>query len=810
MNALKELDKTISKRDLPARREEILDAWEQRMFWRNVQHLLWSGVTRGFELPPVGSGYHPQDPESRSMFDVNIYTPYGEIIASALTREFPTVRTKPSDSDKDVDITAAQTAEKLIDEIKRKAGGMKSLMSDEARLLFTDGRSMKYTRYVLDAQQFGYDQPEEEVVPEDEEQPNTEPTQDGQPEAVLPGIMEPNGSEVSPANENVPGAAGTNPSGDVGLQSQPARIPRGWQITTAEGVLETQVPIKANSISECDYVRYQREISLERAKSKFPDIAEKITASPAGPAGDEIDRLARINTKIGVRNNFLTSDSQAYDVTETHLFLRPAMLNGVKERDVRDTLLDIFAETGCEVVFAGPELAYARKCSIDDHWAMTFAKPGDGAHRPSLGSALVPIQKIINNWVDLLNDYLVRGVPMKWGDSEVFDREKISQQSNMPGGWNFFKAPQGVIAGGGMVGQYYFEETIVEPPQTLLAIIQYVMNEVAQLIVGAFPALFGGDTESNDTMGGIMVQRDQALGRIGLVWRSIKESYAQCVMQMIRSLAKNHEGVIKSTGAESLTIEMSDLKGDFLCYPDTDENFPETYTQIQNRMMLLLQDAMSNPLIMQFLDDPENLQVVKDAIGLQKLKIPIVESREQQLGEIEILTKSGPAPNPAYEQAQIQFAKFSEEAQLNPQLAQALPQAQQQAQSVPEQVSTVQIHDWDDHATHIAVCEGFFRSARGRAMENGTTEEQQGFQNIVLHRQEHIAAQAQKQATAPTGPTKPVNISANVKDLPPTTAAAAIQKAGLPANPQEFAAQGVVAAQEKHPVLDLQEKKNAR
>ena len=107
-NALKELIRDLSNRDMAARREEVILIWKKRLYDRGFQHLL-PQRNGGWQLPAVGTGYNPQDVNSRSMFVTNIYTPYRETIAAALTREIPTSHFGPVDPDSD-SITALTAA----------------------------------------------------------------------------------------------------------------------------------------------------------------------------------------------------------------------------------------------------------------------------------------------------------------------------------------------------------------------------------------------------------------------------------------------------------------------------------------------------------------------------------------------------------------------------------------------------------------------------------------------------------------------------------------------------------------------------
>ena len=166
ISTIKSLCQKVQQKDLAAWREEIIRAWEMRLFDRGYQNLLWSR-SQGWTLPAPGTGYHPTDSGSRSMFNANIFSSYEEMIISALSREFPSTRFEPNDEDSDIDITAAEAAEKLKKSIERNIGS-RVLIRDIDRLLCTDGRVVLVTTYQKDAQKFGFEPENEGVVPEDE------------------------------------------------------------------------------------------------------------------------------------------------------------------------------------------------------------------------------------------------------------------------------------------------------------------------------------------------------------------------------------------------------------------------------------------------------------------------------------------------------------------------------------------------------------------------------------------------------------------------------------------------------------------
>jgi len=788
----------VGQKDLPAWREEIISAWEMRLFDRGFQNLLYS-KTQGWTLPALGSGYHPNDAGSRAMFNANIFSSYKEMIVSALSRQFPPTRFEPNDEQNDIDITAAEAASDLQDSVEINIGG-RSLLQDIDRLLCTDGRTVLETNYVKDAQKYGYETDSTGVVPEDE------------------GIGGEAGGSVQPGMGAEGGAGQENPISDnqatpetdgmqqgEAMQGMPssedatvpsARTPRGRETVVAHGSLESKLPMKANCLGDCDYAQISKEVPISIAKAEFPDKASQISTSSAGPGGDNIARLARVNVKLGVENNFQTSDSVAYDVTRQVTWFRPSIFYDPDITEpMRDDLLKMFPN-GCRVVYMGETFCEARNISMDDHLTLIHARSGDGMHRASLLKWLLPIQKVLNNLLDLANDYLVRGVPMTWFPAEAFSKEGIKAQTRVPGGFDFYVQDPGKFPNG--VREAIFVEETLPFPEQLVAIIQWLSGDLAQLLTGCFPALFGGDTGSNDTMGGIEIQRDQALGRLGPVWGRIKEGLSSVMRQAVMCLSKSGQDVIKTVGKDAVRVETADLKGNVYCFPETDENFPLTSAQTAQKIEAAIQLAITNPMFLQIVDDPGNLELVKNTIGVSSLIIPQLASRDKQLGEIEILLKGQPLPNPKLDEAMQKVAEMGPPPPT-PEGQQVAQQMQQAIAQIPPDTSSVPVNPWDDHDIESMTCLGKMRSPEGRAMQNGTQEEQMGFQNLVLHYNEHEALRQKNQPQQQ----KPPSVSINLKDLPPKGAAQAAAKAGIVEGPEDFEAQDVQQAAEKHPQVPI-------
>src|SRR6202044_370559 len=88
----------------------------------------------------------------------------------------------------------------------------------------------------------------------------------------------------------------------------------------------------------------------------------------------------------------------------------------------------------------------------------------------------------------------------------------------------------------------------------------------------------------------------------------------------------------------------------------------------------------------------------------------------------------------------------------------------------------------------------------GRKYRNGTAKERAGFANVHLHLEEHIqAGLAKKAQDKAVQPIKPPTKTISIDKLPPGPAADMAAQAGIQATPQDFAAQDVADAAEKHP-----------
>jgi len=259
------------------------------------------------------------------------------------------------------------------------------------------------------------------------------------------------------------------------------------------------------------------------------------------------------------------------------------------------------------------------------------------------------------------------------------------------------------------------------------------MGPVAQFLTGAFPALFGGAMDNNDTASGYAMARDQAMGRIGLVWRRMKFFHADVMLLAVDCFRRNrpHDVEVTLLGAgaafESKWIRLADLKGNLFSYPETDEQYPTLWTQ--QRAVLLQLLGSPDPQIQGVLSHPENMALIKRLVGLEELVIPDEESRTKQYREIAQLVAEAPvvhrdvlaaASGPGVEAAGAPVAET------------VMPSI------LPDEFA-------DNHVVELEICKRWFSSDAGQVAK---IEAPLGYANVRAHAMLHQAYALKQQGAA--------------------------------------------------------------
>src|SRR5246127_3645321 len=233
------------------------------------------------------------------------------------------------------------------------------------------------------------------------------------------------------------------------------------------------------------------------------------------------------------------------------------------------------------------------------------------------------------------------GIPPIYADPQVLDFDALANQVAEPAAHFPARARPGQPLAAG-----FFQPAPAQVPPDMIRHQQDLIGPVAQFLTGLFPAIFGGNMEDVKTASGYALARDQAMGRLGLVWRRTKQFYADVMLLAVDCFRKNRpEDVeIPLLGPDGLfdsrAIRLIDLKGNISVHPEADETFPRLKSQ--QRAVIQQLFGVNDPAIQRALVEPANMGYIKNVLGLTELVIPGEESRNKQLREIQQLLASAP------------------------------------------------------------------------------------------------------------------------------------------------------------------------
>jgi len=186
--------------------------------------------------------------------------------------------------------------------------------------------------------------------------------------------------------------------------------------------------------------------------------------------------------------------------------------------------------------------------------------------------------------------------------------------------------------------------------------------------------------------------------------------------------------VVSSSGDWSAeVIHLADLAGRVRVYPESDENFPVSWTQQRQALLQMLQLLGNDPTFQQAMNDPENMAVLKRLVGLEDLALPGDQARVKQFREIEQLLREAP---------QIFTDSLTGALRVEPTIR-------------PDVFA-------DDHAAELATCRRWMSSRSGQQAKAANP---QGFANVRAHAIAHFRA-LQAQAEGPGALAPPAVIPA--------------------------------------------------
>jgi hypothetical protein len=517
--------------------------------------------------------------------------------------------------------------------------------------------------------------------------------------------------------------------------------------TTAHGLLESKLPMLADSLDTCGYAQIFEEVDYAVARATYPWMGKKIKPTMGTQGELEFERIARINTRIGLVGNQLLGTSGIRECTMGYTWNRPGTYYDDKVPDNHREWLLENAPRGLFVVMAGEEFVCCWEESLDDHLALGMFTRGFGQARRALGSSDIPIQKRLNIWAELWDKFLRGSIGMVLLESQAFNAEEINKLEASTTRFLEVAVPEGTN-----VQELCGITPQPQPVQGFFESLQYYLGPLIQSIDGGTPALFGGGEGADNTVGATQIRFQQALERVGKPWLVVNNMFAAAVYQAVKCCAENgnselHSNVNGTYVSVDPNILKSNSNGKCKCKAETTTMIPESGSQREAKVLQILSMSGQDPQVASLISSASNAREIVKALHIDDvITINEADSEDLALEDIDILLSSAPLINPQWDQLQQKVeemtndheqvkqgaAAMAQSGNLNQdivgkgqQMAEQLEQLQQQLQQTPQYIPSVEVptDDSQDHATIAATVFSWMQGPEGRKLRRAAAQE---------------------------------------------------------------------------------------
>jgi len=753
---LKEVMDHFDKEDVAIRERQIRTWRRLKLFWEGYQKAWYSEVAHDWR---IWDDTQTGDDTEQSYYDkpVNVFRAYLESIIAALSITIPPIKCYPDDADNTLDLSTAKAGDKIAELVFRH-NNVNILWLHALFIYCTEGMVACYN-YPKSDEKFGtYENKKYDEQPETHQYadcPNCGNRIDDTtiPTSVNPlsspidsGVTDPNNPMGPTAGMGQPSPMGQpNPMemieqaedefqpDNVELQNMldgelcPACMqlitplisqetlyitrlvgvtnePKTRMCMEAYGGLYVKIPNYAKKQEDCPYLIYSYETHYANAVEKYTDLRRddilrgKIIGS-TGPK-EPYEQWGRMSPQY-------QGEYPQNIVTVRNAWLRPSAFN-ILDYDEAETLRKKYPN-GCKVVFINDTFAEAANESLDDSWTLTCNPLSDFIHHDPLGLLLVSIQEITNDLISLILQTVEHGIGQTFADPGVLDFNAYRQMESVPGG--IYEATP---KSGKSIGDAFHEVKTASLSPEVMPFAQNIQT-LAQLVSGALPSLFGGALEGSETASQYSMSRAQALQRLQNTWKVFtswwKDIFGKVIPMYMKEMKDDERDVQRDKDGNfiNVLIRKAELEGKLgKVELEANENLPLTWSQQKDVIMQLLQAG--NPEILAMLGSPENLPIIREAIGLNDFFVPGEDSRDKQYDEIKLLLNSEPIPT------------------MDP--------------TNPEMPSIDVDPIFDNSEIEFEICRKWATSEAGRQAK---TDNPNGYRNVLLHGKMHYMANMQQQ-----------------------------------------------------------------
>jgi len=717
---LKEVISHFDREDRQIRERQIRTWRRLKLFWEGFQKAWYSEVAHDWRIWDEVQ----TDDTQQSYYDkpINVFRAYLESIIAALSVVVPPIKCYPDDADNTLDLATAKAGDKIAQLIYRH-NNVQLVWLHALFIYCTEGMVAGYT-YPKSDEYFGtYAEDEKEEIEEQHQittcpecsyniddklnhevaelrEAEQEQNQEDEFTTVLQREPEDYEPEMCPACNKVIQPAINNESFFVTRIVGTTHKPKTRIMLDCYGGLYVKVPIYARKQEDCPYLIFSYETHYANAIEKYAHLHGKLSseeakkiASSVGPK-DPYEQWGRLSPQY--QGAYPTNN-----VTIRNAWLRPSAFNILQDEDNVKKLKKLYPN-GVKVTLVNDEFGDAYNERLDDAWTLTYNPLSDYLHHDPLGLLLVSVQEITNDLISLTLQTIEHGIGQTFADPAVLNFNAYRQMESVPGG--IYEA---VPKSGKTLSDGFHEIKTANLSPEVMPFATNIQG-LAQLVSGALPSLFGGQMQGAETASQYSMSRAQALQRLQNTWKIFtiwwKEIFGKVIPAYIQEVKEDERDVQRDPDGNFINvfIRKAELEGKIgKVELEANENLPLTWSQQKDTIMQLLSAA--NPEVLAVIGSPENLPIIRQAIGLTDFFVPGEDDRNHQYDEIKLLVDSEPMPNPMDP--------------LNP------------------EVPSVDIDPvYENHAIEFEICRKWIVSPAGQQTK---IDNEPGYRNVLLHGKLH-------------------------------------------------------------------------
>jgi hypothetical protein len=744
---LKTVADSFYKEDEETRQQQLRHWKRLKYYWNNFSQIYWSDVAHDYRIWGRDSAGGSND---QSYYDrpVNVFKAFLETIVAALSVQIPPISCIPDDAESPLDLSTAKAGNK-ISELIYKHNDAIFLWMQALYVYCTEGLIACYT-YTKEDESYGTYQKknykDEEV--EGYYCPNCKTELDE--EFIIQGTLikqmvqekfnpGPEDSELLDFENEVKRSLGSDPlvcpncalALDENLQKTKLMIPRFIGTTShpksricmeVYGGLYVKVSNTAKKQEDTPTLHFVYDTHYSNVIEAYPELRDKVQKGGISTGmNDPYDQYARTN--IQYRGSLPDNH-----VAVHNCWMRPSAFHILEEEKAK-RLRDKFPQ-GAKIVIVNDTIAEYCAESLDDHWTLTQNPMSDYLTHEPLGEVLTNIQDIVNDLISLTLQTIEHGVSQTWVDPAVVNLDAQGQLEVIPGALT----PTKQVSATKNISEAFFQtKTASLSPETFS--FYKIVNELGQFVSGALPSVFGGVMEGagGETAAAYAQSKGMALQRLQTPWKMLtvwwKKIFGKAIPQYMQIMVEDERMVEKDKQGNFINvfIRKSEMGGKIGSVElEASEQLPISDEQQRDVVMQLMQ--LNNMEIFNALVAPENLPFIRKLVRIPQFKLPGEDDRQKQYEEITELMNSVPIviqPDPMQ--------------QLESVMATGAP-------AMPVEEPSVLIDPiLDNHKIESDICRSWLVSEAGRLAK---VENPEGYKNVLLHMQMHIAELQKQMAIA--------------------------------------------------------------